>query len=74
MAGFAPHVAGGDHQPYELEEVISVKNSRMEKNQRYRCPECRSVKSVSRGYRKTVDRTANKRVCKNCGSWFSVLA
>ena len=71
-AGFVQHVGGKDNQLLAEKEVISVKTS-SKRRRRHRCPACRSAKSVSRGYRMTERGTTNKRVCKNCGGWFSVL-
>ena len=34
---------------------------------KHRCPECRSTRSISRGYRKSRGRRTNKRVCESCG-------
>ncbi len=57
------------------ENIISREAARVDRPKmahRAKCPEFRSVKSVSRGYRSKRSGRSNKRVCTNCGSWFSI--
>jgi transcription elongation factor Elf1 len=38
-----------------------------------RCPHCKSLRTVSKGYRKTVQLAPGKiRLCKDCGRRFTV--